>query len=149
MPSNIAIFWPMVVQAALTLALYPILMFRRKSAATRGDASFMQMANGGVQPEAAGRASRNLMNQYELPVLFFAVCLALYVTNGASWFAFVIAWIFVISRVAHAIIHVGMNVLQLRGAAFGLGYLCIVILWIMFAIHILNVGAVLSGPLPA
>lgn len=149
MTGNIAIFWPMIVQAALTLAIYPILLMRRRSVAARGEARFEIMANGGVEPERSNVVARNLRNQYELPVLFFAVCLALYITNGANWLAVVIAWIFAISRVVHAAIHLGPNTLPLRGAAFGVGAFCVPALWIMLAIHILDIGAVMQAPLPA
>ncbi|WP_102959652.1 MAPEG family protein [Mangrovicella endophytica] len=147
MQGNIAIFWPMIVQAALTLCVYPLLTIRRRRVAARGEARFEDIANGHPEPEESRVVSRNIANQYELPVLFFVVCLSLYVTNGASWLAVVLAWIFALSRIVHAVIHLGPNVVIHRGLAFIIGFIVVAVLWIMLALHVLNVGAVVGAPL--
>ncbi|MCB8839988.1 MAPEG family protein [Aurantimonas sp. VKM B-3413] len=146
MTGNIAIFWPMIVQAGLTLAVYPVLMMRRQRGSGGDNAAFARAANGLDQAGPGYIAGRNLANQYELPVLFFAVCLSLYVTNGATWFVVVLAWVFALSRLVHAAIHLGPNIVPLRGAAFGIGYLCVGVLWLLLAWHVFNVGAVVGAP---
>lgn len=128
MTGNIAIFWPMIVQAALTFAVYLVLVSRRRG--TVGAA--------GAGPGKADLAKANLANQFELPVLFQVVCLALYVTNGASWYGVLIAWAFAVSRLAHAFVHLGRNDLKQRGLAFGVGLVAAVLLWLILALHVAN-----------
>ncbi|MCQ8782862.1 MAPEG family protein [Mangrovibrevibacter kandeliae] len=140
MPGNPAIFWPMILQAFLTLAVYAVLFVRRRGAARAGG-DFEVMANGGAEPAGCRLASRNLANQYELPVLFYAACLALHATNGASWLAVALAWVFALTRLVHAAIHLTVNHVPARGAAFIVGYVCVGLLWCLLALHLLAPAA--------
>lgn len=144
MNGNIAIFWPMIVQAFLTFVVYAFVLTRRGAAVRAGETGrefFRVPAN---EPATSATAVRSLSNQFELPVLFYVVCLALYVTNGASWIAVVVAWIFALSRLVHAAIHLGPNKVSMRMPAFVVGATAVAVLWIILAIHVANVGAVLS-----
>lgn len=135
MTGNIAIFWPMIVQAALTFAVYLVLVSRRQGAAGKGPSA---PGAAGAGPAKADLAKANLANQFELPVLFHVVCLALYVTNGASWYAVLIAWAFAVSRLVHAVVHLGRNDLKQRGLAFGVGLAAAALLWLILALHVAN-----------
>lgn len=144
MTGNIAIFWPMMVQAFLTLVIYGFIFNRRKAAVKAGEANFGTFRVPTNEPAKSAAAVRNLANQYELPVLFYVVCLSLFVTNGASWPVVVIAWIFVALRIVHAYVHLGSNNLKLRIPAFFGGVIAVFVLWVILAIHVANVGSVLD-----
>ncbi|KAB0676455.1 hypothetical protein F6X38_21285 [Aureimonas leprariae] len=137
---NLAIFWPMVAQAFLTFAAYFVLLSRRRTAVRGGGASLDTFRTAGTEPADSASASRNVANQFELPVLFHAVCLALYVTNGASWLAVALAWIFVVCRLVHAFVHLGSNAVAQRFQAFVAGFVVLFVLWILFALHLLGVA---------
>ncbi len=139
MIGNLAILWPVVVQAALTLAIYPVLL-RRRIAAVRGGAAIECFRVTGNEPEGSATAVRNLANQFELPVLFYAVCLALYVTNGANWLAVALAWVFAASRVAHAAVHLRTNRLRPRMRLFLVGYAAVALMWLLFALHLAGIA---------
>ena len=145
MNGNIAIFWPMIVQAFLTIAVYFMLFFRRKSAVSAGEASLGDFRKPGTEPDRSSAVVKNLANQFELPVLFYAVCLSLYVTNGANWLAVIIAWVFAVSRIIHAAVHLGGNDLRLRAPAFAAGLVAVLLLWIMLAFHVFNVVGALEA----
>jgi hypothetical protein len=140
---NIAIFWPVIVQAFLTLVVYGVLIVRRRTAVAAGETRVDGFRVPAGEPAKSATAVRNLSNQFELPVLFFVVCLSLYITNGASSIAVVVAWVFAISRVVHAAIHLGPNTIALRMPAFVIGVAAVAVLWIVFAVHVANVGAAL------
>ena len=53
--------------------------------------------------------NRNYMNLLELPMLFYVVCLLLYVTGGASTPTIALAWAYVVLRVVHSAIHLSYN----------------------------------------
>ena len=49
----------------------------------------------------------------------------------------VMAWIFVLTRLAHAYVHVTSNNLRARGAFFGIGALVLAIMWLIFIVRIM------------
>jgi hypothetical protein len=130
------IFWPMLAQVALIYAVYFLMFVRRKEAIKAGSVKISQFRENRDEPPQSLFVRNNLANQFELPVLFFAVCLAFYVTAGASLATVALAWIFVASRFAHAAIHVTSNRLRYRQPAFTLGFLALLVLWLLFAVHI-------------
>ena len=130
------IFWPMIAQAFLTFVAYSVMYRRRVGAVMSGAAKLRQFERRGEEPAASETAASNVLNQFELPVLFYAVVLALYVTNGVSYVAVTLAWLFVISRCVHASVHMGSNKVLLRRNLFMVGFAVVVVLWLWFALHI-------------
>jgi hypothetical protein len=49
----------------------------------------------------------------------------------------VLAWIFVLLRIAHVAIHVTHNRVLRRGLTFGLGGIVLLIMWLIFMVRIL------------
>ena len=89
-----------------------------------------------VDPEPSATAARNLTNQFELPVLFFAACLSLFVTGGAGMAAVIVAWAFVLARAAHAWIHLTINRIRPRRMLFIVGLAINLVQWLLLAFHI-------------
>ena len=48
----------------------------------------------------------------------------------------VLAWLFVLTRIVHAAIHVGPNKVRWRSPAFALGFLIVAIMWIKLFLHV-------------
>lgn len=133
------IFWPMIAQALLTFVAYSVMYRRRVGAVMSGSARLRQFERRGDEPAASETAANNVMNQFELPVLFYVVVLGLYVTGGVSYVAVGLAWLFVVSRCIHAVVHMGSNKLLLRRNLFMIGFALVVLLWLWFALHIAGV----------
>lgn len=116
------IFWPVLAQIALTLAMY-IVLARRKAGAVKSRAVNMREAalDNRAWPESVVKVSNNLANQFESPVLFYALCLMLHAIDGVSLPALLLAWLYVALRVVHAGIHIGSNQLSRRMPVFVLG----------------------------
>jgi hypothetical protein len=136
--SQIAIFWPMLAQVLLVYIVYLVLGIRRYGSVADGSAKPSEFKTRGGEPEFSVTAANNLMNQFELPVLFYVLCISLFVSNGVSYITVALAWIFVLTRYAHAYIHVTSNRLRYRSAAFRLGWLVLGVMWIWFALHLLG-----------
>ncbi len=134
-----AIFWPMIAHVLLVYIVYAVLGKRRYDAVQSGDAKVSQFRGRTDEPASCATASNNLMNQFELPVLFHAVCLALFVTSGVAYVPVALAWIFAISRYVHAWVHLTSNRIRYRQPAFSAGFLALAALWIWFALHLLAV----------
>ncbi|NTS30408.1 MAPEG family protein [Phyllobacterium sp. BT25] len=134
--SQTAIFWPMIALTFLICCVYAVVFLRRREAVISGQARPSDFRLPLNEPEASVKAIRNLINLYELPVLFYVVCLSLYVVNGANILAVVLAWLFVVSRVAHTIVHITSNRLRLRQPLFMVGFILNGALWVMLALHL-------------
>ncbi len=65
-------------------------------------------------PEEVNFAANNFKNLFELPVLFYALCLFFYVTGQVDAVSVTAAWIFVGFRVLHSVIHCTFNIVMLR-----------------------------------
>ena len=59
------------------------------------------------------------------------------ITKHADLLFVVMAWIFVLLRLAHAYVHVTSNNLRLRGMFFGIGALVLAVMWLIFIVQIM------------
>lgn len=133
-----AIFWPMIAHAVLVLIVYVVVGIRRRNAVLSGEARQSQFRERNAEPASSTSAANNLLNQFELPVLFHVVCLALFVTNGVSTVVVVLAWLFAAARYVHAWFHIGSNRIVVRSPAFAAGFLLLAILWGRLGWHLLG-----------
>ena len=67
-----SLLWPMLAQIGWTFLLYVWLTVARQRAVKRGDVEYGSFAHG-EEPHHVARITRNLANQFELPVIFYAV----------------------------------------------------------------------------
>jgi hypothetical protein len=72
--------------------------------------------------------SDNLKNLFEIPVLFYALALFLFVTNRVDALYLAAAWVFVAFRAAHSLVHCTFNHVLLR---FSLYLVAAVAVWFM------------------
>src|SRR5690606_3156098 len=101
--SSSHIFWPLLAQVFLTLVMFIVLGARKAKAVKSGKVNRQQAAlDNRVWPEDVVKVSNNIANQFEIPVLFYVLCFVLYSINAAGSVAVFLAWLFVVSRYAHA-----------------------------------------------
>lgn len=124
-----AIFWPMIAHVALVYVVYALMSARRRAAIRAGRARTAQFRENREEPADSLFLRNNLVNQFELPVLFHACCLALAVAQAVAWPSLLLAWLFVASRYAHAAIHVTSNRIRYRRPAFIAGFLVLAAMW--------------------
>lgn len=134
-----AIFWPMLAHVLLVYIVYLALAVRRRASVRTGEARAAQFKLRGSEPESSITVSSNLMNQFELPVLFHVLCLALFATGGVGAVTLALAWIFIASRYVHAWVHLTSNRLRLRSPLFQFGAFVLGLAWIWFALHLAGV----------
>lgn len=131
-----AIFWPMIAHVALVVGLYALLGLRRGAAVKAGRAKVSQFRENLNEPADSLFVRNSLSNQFELPVLFHVVCLALHVTGSDGTWAVALAWLFVLSRYVHAFIHVTSNRIRYRQPVFTFGFAVLIALWAMLGVRI-------------
>ncbi len=128
------IFWPVLAQIFLTLTMFILLGVRKTMAVKAGEVNRQQAAlNNRVWPEDVVKVSNNIANQFEVPVLFYVLCLLLYSINAAGMVAIVLAWMFTMSRFAHAYVHIGSNFVPMRLRLFLVGCLVVIAMLILVA----------------
>ena len=88
-------------------------------------------------PRRTMQVANSYRNQFELPVLFYMLTILAILTKHADFLFVVLAWVFVLSRVIHAYIHVTSNELRSRGLSFGVGAVVLFIMWVIFIVRIL------------
>jgi hypothetical protein len=67
---------------------------------------------------AMRKAGKPVQTYTELPVLFYALCLYLYVTATAQSLDVFAAWLFLLFRVIHSAIHCTVNIVMARFLAY-------------------------------
>jgi hypothetical protein len=128
------IIWPVLAQILLTLIMFIVLGVRKAKAVKAGEVNRQQAAlNNRVWPEDVVKVSNNIANQFEVPVLFYVLCLVLYSINAVGMVAIVLAWLFVLSRFAHAYVHLGSNYVPMRRRLFVVGCFVVIAMLIQVA----------------
>ena len=59
------------------------------------------------------------------------------VTHHADIAFVVLAWVFVLTRFMQAYIHITSNAVLQRGAWYGVGFVVLIVMWIIFMVRIL------------
>jgi len=141
--SQVDIMYPVFVQVLLTITVYGMLAVARARAVRgmdrqRGNPDLAMGRT--VWPDDAVKRSNNQRNQFELPVLFYPVAAFALILKGADTLMIVLAWLFVLTRLVHAAIHIGPNKVRWRSPAFALGLLVVAVMWIKLLLHVLSAG---------
>jgi hypothetical protein len=80
-------------------------------------------------PEQIVKVGRQLSNLFEMPVLFYVAGLAYLILGLNAQGPKIFAWLFVVTRIAHAIVHVTYNNPLHRLVVFMISNLCILVMW--------------------
>jgi hypothetical protein len=127
------IFWPLLAHVVLVYGLYALLGLRRAKMVRAGSVAKSDYRENRNEPAESLVVKNCLANQFELPVLFYACCILLYVTEADNIVAVGLAWLFVALRYAHAAVHVTSNNLSYRSPLFAAGYLTLGAMWVWLA----------------
>jgi hypothetical protein len=129
---------PVFVQVALTFALLLWMARERTSSVSRGETRIRDIAlRQPAWPEQATKISNCYDSQFQLPLLFYVLVILAWVTRQADLIFVVMAWIFVLARLAHAYVHTTSNHVPTRFWVFAVGMLVLLLMWIIFAVRIL------------
>lgn len=116
---------PMGALAALTffvLLAVPALRMTRR-------ASPQDSADGDIP---GGLSNPNFVDLLEMPVLFYAICLMLYVTGRVDVSFLTLAWTYVALRALHSAVHLSYDNMRHRMALFALSNFTVFAMWAFF-----------------
>lgn len=131
------IFTPFIGTMLLTVVVWFYMYARRLPFVLSRKLSSREMTRLELErlsPPGVANPSDNLKNLFELPTIFYAVVLYLYVTGQVDASHLVAAWIFFAFRILHSAVHCSFNFVPLRFllyviSALALWYMVLRIVW--------------------
>jgi hypothetical protein len=131
-----AIFWPVIAMVALTISVGTRLAWLRVTGSLKkpGDPKYYNALRKDQAPAATTNTSDHFKNLFEVPVLFYAVCIISYLTGNVDYWQVYLAWAFAGFRLLHSTIHVTYNNVLHRFGAFVLSFCALIAMWIRLAI---------------
>lgn len=115
--------------------------FVRKRAVTNKEVSFkyFRTYDGSEKPpEYLVRLGRHYDNLMQAPMFFLMTSTICLIIGLNSLFVVLLAWLYVLSRMAHTWIHLGSNHILKRAGFFAFGWVLIWSLWILIIVHHFN-----------
>lgn len=132
-------FYPMFVMVLLTFAVGFYLFVLRFNAVKNRQVSigYYRLNKGtGEQPERMLAATNHLNNLFQFPMLFYVTCLMTMVMGLSGPLLVALAWVFVATRIVHALIHLSYNNVIHRMLAFWTGAICVLAMWVVIALAV-------------
>ena len=132
--SQSAIFGPMFATLLLTFVVW-IYMYVRRIRFIRANPVLAQDLSipgrlAAISPPEVSNPSDNLKNLFEIPVLFYALVIYLFVTEQVDAVYVGAAWVFAVFRMLHSAVHCTVNIVMLR---FYLYLISTLAVWFMAA----------------
>jgi len=133
-----SILLPVFVQVALTFVLLMRLGSGRLRTLSAGNTKVRDIALGESNwPADVTQVGNCFNNQFQLPMLFYVLVVLALVLHKADLLFVIMSWIFVISRIVHAGVHITSNNVNQRFAAYTVGMVVLLLMWAIFAVRIL------------
>jgi hypothetical protein len=111
------IFSPFFAMVFLTVLVWVYMYIRRISfitSRTLDPKDLTPSALAQISPPSVSNPSDNLKNLFEIPVIFYALVLYLFITQQVDGLYVSASWVFVIFRALHSIVHCTFNRIILR-----------------------------------
>lgn len=125
------ILYPMFALVLWTLFI-ALLMNRRAFRAVKEglNPEYFRFSRGFKAPPYMISAYQHYSNLFEMPVLFYAAILTIYITATNSLLLLSLAWAYVAARGVHSLYHLSNTNVLRRRDAFIASYLLLLLLWL-------------------
>jgi hypothetical protein len=127
----VVILWPAFALFALTMLSVLRLARMRFAAARAGavDARFYKVFKGEGEPPELAAMTRNVVNLYEMPTLFYAGTAFAFAAGATGTALVALGWVYVALRGLHTAIHVTTNKVRWRFRVFAASWLVLIAYW--------------------
>ena len=131
------ILLPLFVQVLLTITLGLMMAVRRRKALMSRETRWQDIAlREPGWPKDAIAVGNAWLNQFEVPVLFFAVCAMLASLDAVTPPQVALAWLFVGLRCAHSFIQLTYNRVMHRFRVYLASTVCVFAMWALLAVRL-------------
>jgi hypothetical protein len=129
---------PVFVQIGLTFLLLIWMVGARRQALVSRETKIKDIALGEANwPKRTTQIGNCYRNQFELPVLFYALIALALPTRHVDYLILFASWVFVVARLIHAGVFVTSNDLGQRSTAWIVSALVLLVMWLDFAFKII------------
>ena len=135
MTENKEILLPILAMLGLTIIAALWLLWARVGSVLRGKLDLRDVLKNGWPKGWITNAGDHFSNLFEVPVLFYVVCILAMVTQVSGGLFTVLAWVFVACRTAHFLIHVGPNHVPIRFLSFFAGTTVLIVMFVLFLVR--------------
>ena len=133
------IFLPVLAQVILTLVVFVAMTVAKSRAMKRGEVDLERRAlHKDAWPDYVLKLSNNIANQFETPVLFYAVSFVLWALRAVDAVTLSLASAYVVTRIVHAFVHTGSNYVPVRKRVFTLGVVIILAMTVFAVIAVVS-----------
>lgn len=126
------LYMPVMVMVLVTILVWFYMYARRMGHLAKQNIDAQELATpekvNALLPDEINNSSNNFKNLFEVPVLFYVVCLVATSVGMVGSFEVYSAWLFVALRAVHSAIQCTYNNVGHRFAAYGLSCL---VLWVL------------------
>ncbi len=133
------IFLPVIALILWTLVFTFFMGFYRVKSAKDGKVdprAFKTYADTSSFTDVMRKMSNHYDNLLMMPMLFYVICLMVYVTKTMDGFFIGCAWVYVALRFIHSFVHLGRNHPLHRFLPFGLSAIVLLIMLLRFGIKV-------------
>jgi len=134
-----ALALPMMAMLILTFVVWVTMFIHRVGYATANGIDAQEMRTPSdiakLLPDEKSGSGNNFKNLFEMPVLFYVMCLYLTVFGQVSDLVVTCAWVFVALRAVHSLIHCSYNNVMHRFIAYLASSFA---LWVMVVVAFIN-----------
>ena len=128
------ILYPVFAMVALTYLVWLRLFSVRIPLILSGKVrvKYYVAREGDPPPARERQPTHHLANLFELPVLFYVLVGLALITGAADPVAVTMAWVFVVARAAHALVHLSYNKPNHRFVPYLLSSAVLLAMWLRF-----------------
>ena len=139
-PNPVLILYPPFALFLLVAVVLSLMGYRRIGGVLSGYVSlrFYRTYDEGEEPADMRVITRNFINLFEMPMLFYVVVLMAYVSHQVSCWIVGLAWAYVALRYLHSGIHITSNNVALRLAAYAGSGLILLVTWATLFVTLLR-----------
>lgn len=129
---------PMLAMFALTAAVWLLMVLFRNGAVMRGIVSikYFHDYKSEIPDEWIERPGGTFNNLMQAPSLFYVITLLMMTTPWVDRVQIFLAWIFVGTRVLHAVVYIGFNYVPYRFATYAVSCITLAVIWVRFALSV-------------
>ena len=133
-----SLIYPMATLFLLTIVVMMLMLFFRvKAVLTRKlPPGYFKLNKGADVPDFLVAITQNYNNLLELPILFYAICIIALIINREIENFIIFAWLYVLLRYIHSLIHITYNHIVHRLSLFAASCAVLISMWVKVVVFI-------------
>jgi hypothetical protein len=136
--TNQPLIVPLLAQVALSFFIWTWMLATRLQSMMKNKVRLQDLASdeGMAKIRDSINPAENFENLFEVPVLFYALVVTIMFTYNSDFIYLMGAWVFVVTRAAHSIVHCTSNHVPTRFLFYFVGSMVVWSLWLRLALQI-------------